>query len=342
MITIEQQVSLKALNTFGLNAKAAYFTTIADANQLSELIEHPVFVQQRRLILGGGSNLLFLGDFNGLVIQSGIRGIKVVDENDEWVWVQAGAGEPWHHLVMHCLQQEWGGLENLSLIPGTAGAAPLQNIGAYGVEVKDAIAYVDTIDLSTGRSLRFNNQDCQFQYRESVFKHPNQKNIFISSITLRLTKKNHALKTQYSALQEALQQHKIISPTIHDISRAVIAVRQSKLPDPRDVGNAGSFFKNPTITIKQYESLQMQYPSIPSYPFDNQHVKVPAGWLIEQCGWKGMVRNHVGVHPKQALVLVNYGNGNGHDIYQLAKDIQSSVNEKFNVHLSPEVNIIEG
>ena len=339
MIRIEKQVSLKQLNTFGIDVKAAFFTSIEQPAQLGELIQDPLF-HQRRLILGGGSNLLFMGDFDGLVIHSCISGIGVVEETDDWVLVKAGSGESWHGLVLHCLKHQWGGLENLSLIPGTAGAAPLQNIGAYGVEVKDVIEYVDTIDLSTGQSNRFSNKECQFQYRESVFKRPDQKNIFISSITLRLTKKNHALKTQYSALQEVLQQHKIITPTIHDISRAVIAVRQSKLPDPREAGNAGSFFKNPTIALTQYDSIREHYPKIPSYYVDNQYVKIPAGWLIEQCGWKGFTRDGIGVHPRQALVLVNYGNGNGRKIYELAMEIQSSVNEKFNIQLSPEGNII--
>lgn len=340
MVQIQEQVSLRQLNTFGLDVKAAHFTSITQPSQLGELIQLSLFHQQRRLILGGGSNLLFLGDFDGLVIHSCIKGIQVLDETEDQVWVRAGSGESWHGLVLHCLAREWGGLENLSLIPGTTGAAPLQNIGAYGVEVKDVIEHVDTMDLSTGQSHRFTNEECRFGYRESVFKQPEQKNIFISSITLRLTKKNHAIKTQYSALQEVLQHDKITSPTIHDISRAVIAVRQSKLPDPRQIGNAGSFFKNPTVTMAQYDSLRATYPKIPSYIVDNQTVKIPAGWLIEQCGWKGFMRGSIGVHPKQALVLVNHGNGNGREIYQLALDIQSSVSEKFNVHLSPEVNII--
>ena len=340
MLHIQEQVSLKPLNTFGLDIRAAHFTSIEQPAQLEELIQLSLFQQQRRLILGGGSNLLFLGDFEGLVIHSCIKGIQVVDETVDQVWVQVGSGESWHGLVMYCLAHEWGGLENLSLIPGTAGAAPLQNIGAYGVEVKDVIEHVDTVNLTTGQFYQYANEDCRFGYHESVFKHPDQKNIFISSITLRLTKKNHVLKTQYSALQEVLQQHRITAPTIHDISRAVIAVRQSKLPDPHEVGNAGSFFKNPTVTLTQYESLREKYPNIPSYPVDNQTIKIPAGWLIEHCGWKGLNRGNIGVHPKQALVLVNYGNGNGREIYQLALDIQSSVSEKFNVSLSPEVNII--
>ncbi|HQQ98579.1 MAG TPA: UDP-N-acetylmuramate dehydrogenase [Cyclobacteriaceae bacterium] len=339
-MVIEKQVSLKQLNTFGIDVKAAHFTSIEQPAQLEELIQDTRLHQQRHLILGGGSNLLFLGDFDGLIIHSRIKGIVVMEETEDWVVVKAGSGESWHGLVLHCLQQQWGGLENLSLIPGTAGAAPLQNIGAYGVEVKDVIEYVDTVDLVTGKARRFSNKECQFQYRESVFKRPDHKNIFISSITLRLTKKNHALNTQYSALQEVLQQHKILSPTIHDISRVVIGVRQSKLPDPNEVGNAGSFFKNPTISLTLYNSIQEKYPKIPSYPIDNQYVKIPAGWLIEQCGWKGFTRDGIGVHPRQALVLVNYGNGNGQKIYQLAMDIQSSVNEKFNVQLTPEVNII--
>jgi UDP-N-acetylmuramate dehydrogenase len=244
-------------------------------------------------------------------------------------------------LVLHCVKNNWGGIENLSLIPGLVGAAPIQNIGAYGTEIKNMITQVEAIDLKTGLTKLFTNEECCFGYRESVFKNALREKYFISSITLTLTKKNHRLNTSYGAIHETLSSMNIEQPTIKSISDAVIAIRQSKLPDPRVIGNAGSFFKNPSITVNHYQSLQKTNTTIPSYPSANQEVKVPAGWLIEQCGWKGKKINHVGVHPKQALVLVNYGDGKGEDVFDLAVKIASSVKEKFNIELTPEVNIIE-
>jgi UDP-N-acetylmuramate dehydrogenase len=292
------------------------------------------------LILGGGSNVLFTKDFDGLVIKTDLRGIQVVNEDHETVSIQVSSGENWHELVVHCINHGWGGLQNLSLIPGTVGAAPIQNIGAYGVEVKEAVKEVSGIDRITGDEKSFQNHECAFGYRESIFKLQLKEKIFISSVTLSLTKKNHSFNINYGAIKDTLKEMNIIEPTLKSISDAVIHIRKSKLPDPSRLGNAGSFFKNPIISLLHYQSLQKIYSDIPGYHSVNQEVKVPAGWLIEHCGWKGKRINDVGVHAHQALVIVNYGNGNGEEIFELAMKIISSVKEKFNITLTPEVNII--
>jgi UDP-N-acetylmuramate dehydrogenase len=341
MTQIEENKDLRALNTFGFRVKAKFFTTIHSKEELHELIHSDLYQREERLILGGGSNILFKRDYDGLVIKVDLKGITVVSQTEDSLLLQVASGEVWHELVLHCVKNNWGGIENLSLIPGLVGAAPIQNIGAYGTEIKNMITQVEAIDLKTGLTKLFTNEECCFGYRESVFKNALREKYFISSITLTLTKKNHRLNTSYGAIHETLSSMNIEQPTIKSISDAVIAIRQSKLPDPRVIGNAGSFFKNPSITVNHYQSLQKTNTTIPSYPSANQEVKVPAGWLIEQCGWKGKKINHVGVHPKQALVLVNYGDGKGEDVFDLAVKIASSVKEKFNIELTPEVNIIE-
>ena len=340
MIQIQENISLQRLNTFGIEAKAKYFIEVVSTTQLEELIRHPVYRDHSHLILGSGSNVLFTKDYEGIIIKCALSGISIRNENDDFVLLKGGAGENWHSLVMHCIQHNWGGVENLSLIPGTVGAAPMQNIGAYGVEIKDVIECVNGIDLGTGIERSFTSSDCKFNYRESIFKQELKEKYFISSITLRLTKKNHQIKTAYGAIKEVLNKHSVLQPTIKDVSDAVIAIRQSKLPDPQLIGNAGSFFKNPTVTEGVLQELKEGYPSIPFYPTDNQHFKIPAAWLIDQCGWKGKKFGSIGVHPLQALVLVNYGDGKGEEIFQLATRIQHSVKEKFGVTLTTEVNII--
>ncbi|HRI78207.1 MAG TPA: UDP-N-acetylmuramate dehydrogenase [Cyclobacteriaceae bacterium] len=339
MTTVVENVSLRKLNTFGIDVKASYYSEIQSPEAFQGLLSLPVYRHNRKLILGSGSNVLFTKDFDGLVLASAIKGIEIIQENDDYVVLKAGSGENWHGVVMHCVNHLWGGIENLSLIPGTCGAAPMQNIGAYGVEIKNVIENVNGIDLDTGHERTFNNSECQFSYRESVFKQALKEKYFISSITLRLTKKNHHFNTQYGAIKDMLKQKNIDVPTLRDISDAVISIRQSKLPDPSVIGNAGSFFKNPTLTQNAFAELKHAYPTIPSYPSDNQNVKVAAGWLIEQCGWKGKKLGNVGVHPHQALVLVNYGGGKGEEILELAKKIQASVSEKFSIALTTEVNI---
>jgi UDP-N-acetylmuramate dehydrogenase len=340
MINLENEVSLRHYNTFGIDVKAKHFCRIHSIELFRALLLTPRYQNSVRLTLGGGSNILFTHDFDGIIIKNEIKGIDVVRETDTHISVKAGAGEGWHSLVTHCVTNNWGGIENLSLIPGTVGAAPMQNIGAYGVEIKDVIESVEGIDTLTGQVRSFSKDECGFNYRESVFKHELKEKYFISSVTLSLTKKNHLLNTSYGAIQDTLKQLGINNVTIKAISDAVILIRQQKLPDPSLIGNAGSFFKNPTIDCDHFERIKKQYTTIPSYPTDNQHVKVPAAWLIEQCGWKGKRFNNIGVHAQQALVLVNYGNGNGNEIYTLAKTIQSSVKEKFDIQLSTEVNII--
>lgn len=340
MIEIEENISLRPYNTFGIEANARHFCRISSVDQLIELINTPVYKNEPHLVLGGGSNVLFTKDYAGLVIKADLKGINIEEETDDSVLLNVKSGEVWHELVMYCVQRKWGGIENLSLIPGTVGAAPIQNIGAYGVEIKEVIQKVDGIDLMTGEHKSFNNDECHFGYRESIFKYQLKENIFISSVTLSLTKKNHRFNTSYGAIKVTLKAMNITQPTLKSISDAVIQIRRSKLPDPRVIGNAGSFFKNPTISLIHFENLKKRYPQIPGYHSVNQDVKVPAGWLIEQCNWKGKRINNIGVHTQQALVLVNYGDGKGEEILQLAMQIVSSVKEKFNITLTPEVNLI--
>lgn len=339
MIHIEENVSLRDYNTFGIQAYARYFCSITSEHDLLALMRQEVFKRNMHLILGGGSNLLFTKDFDGLVIKVNLKGIDLTEQSEDRVTLHVMSGEVWHEFVLHCVHHGYGGIENLSLIPGTVGAAPIQNIGAYGVEVKEVIERVHGIDLLTGEQKSFTNEQCQFGYRESIFKHTLKEKFFISSVTLTLTRINHRFNVQYGALADTLNAMNQ-SPSLQSISDAVIQIRKSKLPDPSVIGNAGSFFKNPTISKAHYELLQKEHSKIPGYPSVNQEVKVPAGWLIEQCGWKGKRFQHVGVHAHQALVLVNYGGGTGDEIFQLAMRISESVQEKFNITLTPEVNII--
>jgi UDP-N-acetylmuramate dehydrogenase len=341
MIVIEENKSLKALNTFGIDATAHFFCCISSIEELEELQRNAIYKISKKMILGGGSNLLFTNDFDGLVVQCNLKGIRTVRETDEHITIEVAAGEIWHELVMHCVKNNWGGIENLSLIPGSTGAAPIQNIGAYGVEVKDVIESVTCVDLNSGERCVLSNEECKFGYRESIFKHECKEKFFISSVTLTLTKKNHRINIQYGAISDTLKHMNVASATIQSVSDAVVAIRRSKLPDPAIIGNAGSFFKNPSVSFAHYQLLQKNYPTIPNYPSVNQEVKVPAGWLIEQCGWKGKRFNEVGVHTQQALVLVNYGGAKGGEIFLLAQKIIASVREKFNITLSPEVNIID-
>ena len=340
MIKIENDVSMRPYNTFGIDVRARHFCRIQSVEEFRELLSSPYYQNSKHLTLGGGSNLLFTRDFDGIIIKNEIKGIEVVNEDNDRILIKAGAGEGWHNLVVHCVNHNWGGIENLSLIPGTVGAAPMQNIGAYGVEIKDVIECVEGIDMTSGQTRSFSNEECKFSYRESVFKHDLKEKYFISSVTLSLTKKNHLMNTNYGALQDTLKQLQLSDITIGAISKAVIFIRQQKLPDPSLIGNAGSFFKNPTIDAAHFERLKKQHTTIPSYPTENQYVKIPAGWLIEQCGWKGKRIHNIGVHSQQALVLVNYGSGNGNEILELSKAIQSSVKDKFDIQLSTEVNII--
>jgi UDP-N-acetylmuramate dehydrogenase len=337
----KENASLKAYNTFGIDVKARYLTEVASVGQFKQMLDTPLWQNSPRLILGSGSNLLFTKNFQGIVVLNKLSGIEVVHETNEYVDLNVASGESWHGLVMHCIDKNWGGIENLSLIPGTVGAAPIQNIGAYGVEVCEVIKSVETIDMHNGVSRTFTNSECAFGYRESMFKTDEQKKNFISSVTLTLTKKNHRLITHYGAINSILAERHISSPTLRDISDAVISIRMSKLPDPRVIGNAGSFFKNPVITREHHQRLMKSFPTLPHYRAENQFVKIPAAWLIEQCGWKGKRVGEVGVHAAQALVLVNYGGGTGEEIVALAASIIASVKEKFDITLRAEVNALD-
>jgi UDP-N-acetylmuramate dehydrogenase len=334
---IQENVSLSPYNTFGIDASAQFYTEIDNEEQLQEL--PPAGKSQPgRKVLGGGSNVLITGPVEGLVIRNCLKGITVAEENDEYTWLEVKAGEVWHDLVMHTIDSGLGGLENLSLIPGCVGASPMQNIGAYGVEVKDTIDQVVAWHWEQEQFISLNNSDCHFGYRDSIFKHELKNKVLITSVTFKLHK-IHSLNTSYGAIQQQLEEMGISQPSIKSVSEAVIAIRSSKLPDPKVIGNAGSFFKNPTIPAGQFESLREHYPGMPSYPASMGMVKIPAGWLIEQAGWKGYKEGDAGVHAKQALVLVNYGNAKGEDILRLSEEIMHSIQEKFGVLLQREVNI---
>ncbi|MBS1681875.1 MAG: UDP-N-acetylmuramate dehydrogenase [Bacteroidetes bacterium] len=336
---LEKNVSLKSFNTFGIDVTSDNYCEVRTREEFIELTHTPVFKAEKNLILGGGSNVLFTKNFDGLVIRNSNKGIEIISETDHDILLRVNSGEVWHNTVLFCVKNNWGGIENLSLIPGTIGAAPIQNIGAYGVEVREVIEKVEVIEFESGEIRTFTNKECEFGYRESIFKRKLKEKIFISSVTLRLSKKNHKLNTSYGAIAETLLKMNIVSPTIQSVSDAVIKIRSEKLPDFTQLGNAGSFFKNPEIGQEQFEKIKKEFPSIPHYPAANQQVKVPAGWLIEQCGWKGKRINNAGVHAQQALVLVNFGNASGEEIFQLAQNILSSVKEKFSIALTPEVNI---
>lgn len=337
-MTVSKDVSLKPFNTFGIDAKAKLYCNITSVEVLNEVLQeqqsNPLF------ILGGGSNMLLTKDIDALVLHINLMGIEVVSETEQTVIVKAMAGENWHQFVLWCLQHNFGGIENLSLIPGNIGTAPIQNIGAYGVELKDVFYSCEAINVNDKSLRTFTKEDCNFDYRESVFKQELKGEYIITSVNLQLTKNNHKLNTGYGAIKTELEASNIKTPTIQDISKAVIAIRQTKLPDPKEIGNSGSFFKNPIISIEQFNKLQENFPDVPSYKISDKEVKVPAGWLIETAGFKGKRFKDYGVHQKQALVLVNYGNASGKEIFELAQLIQKTVKRLFNITIETEVNII--
>ncbi len=335
---IQQHTSLKHFNTFGIDAKANYFVSVSTIEELKDALtskEHP-----EKFILGGGSNMLLTKDIESMVVHINLKGKEVVAQIDNYVHINAKAGENWHEFVMWCLNHDYGGLENLSLIPGNIGSAPIQNIGAYGVELKDVFVSCDAIELATLKTRTFSFEDCKFGYRESVFKQESKGKYVITDVTFKLTRKDHVLHTNYGTIATELELMKVENPTIQDISNAVISIRQSKLPDPKKIGNSGSFFKNPIISKEELELLKLDFPDIPNYDISDSEVKVPAGWLIEQAGFKGKTLGDYGVHKHQALVLVNYGNAKGSDIYNLSLLIQKTIYRIFNVQIETEVNII--
>jgi len=311
---ITEYQSLKSLNTFGVPAQARYF--------------------------GGGSNLLFVNNFDGIVLKNELMGIETIQEDEHHYYVRSAAGEVWHDLVMHCIKFNYAGLENLSLIPGCVGASPMQNIGAYGVEIKDVFHSLEAIHIHDGSAKTFSLEECQFGYRESVFKRAEKDNWVITTVTYKLNKRA-VLQTSYGAIEEEIDKMHLDNVTIKDISKAVINIRSSKLPDPKKIGNAGSFFKNPVVPIEVYRAIQSHHNNAPCFPIDEHHVKVPAGWLIEQAGWKGKNLGNFGVHDKQALVLVNYGGAEGRQIYDLSTAIINDIKAKFGIELEREVNIIQ-
>lgn len=339
---IREKFSLKKYNTFGIDVYARYFDSFKTVEELSELLEfkQPSTTKQpSTLILGGGSNILFTKNFDGLVLKNDIKGIEKINEDKEYVYVKAGAGVNWHQLVVHCINNNLAGIENLSLIPGNAGASPMQNIGAYGVEIKDVFFELEAYLLKEKKSVIFNLKDCEFGYRESVFKRKFKNQFAITSVTYRLNKKP-VFNTSYGAIEQELGAMGIKEKSIQAISQAVINIRRSKLPDPAEIGNAGSFFKNPEISKVTFEMLKNKSPAIVGYKLPNGNIKLAAGWLIEQCGWKGYRKSDAGCHAKQALVLVNYGNAKGEEIFELSREIINSVFGKFGVMLEREVNII--
>lgn len=336
---IRENFSLHSFNTFNIESTARYFTEVKNKESLLELVKAGKFAVVPVLLLGGGSNMLFTGNFNGIVVHIHNRGIEAQLDSDNTVLVTAAAGENWHEFVSWCVSRGYGGLENLSLIPGNVGSCPIQNIGAYGVEIKDCFHSLEAVDLQTGECRTYTTEECNFGYRDSIFKSELKGKVAIWSVTFRL-QLNAEVHIEYGAIRQELAAMGIESPGIVDISNAVCAIRRSKLPDPKLIGNAGSFFKNPTVEAKVVKKLLETFPALVSYPVDNDKVKLAAGWLIEQCGWKGFRDGDAGVHKNQALVLVNYGNATGSNILTLAHRIQNSVFERFGVKLEMEVNVI--
>ena len=338
MLQIQENVPLKNFNTFGVGANAKYFVEINRKEELAELFLDQQWQQTPRLVLGGGSNMLLLDNFDGLVIRMNIRGIEHRISHDD-VFIEAGAGEVWNDLVNFCVVRGYAGLENLSLIPGSVGASPIQNIGAYGVELKDVFRSCNAFEIATGSFKTFNHEDCGFDYRESIFKSQLKGQYIIVSVKFQLSLvPNFNLK--YGAISQELANRNITSPTIQDVSQVVSHIRVSKLPDPSTIGNAGSFFKNPIIGVGQFVILHKKFPEVVHYPAGDGQVKLAAGWLIEQCGWKGKVVGHTGTWKNQALVLVNHGGATGREVYAFSSEIIDSVYAKFGVLLQREVNII--
>lgn len=334
-------VDLGPYNTLNVTANAEVFVDIDSLSQLKEVLDHSLARELPLHVLGGGSNVLFAGDVKGLVLRVNIQEREVVGESSDYLWVKAGGGENWHKLVRFCVERGWGGLENLALIPGTVGAAPIQNIGAYGRELSEVFHRLRAVDLETGEICEFDREACQFGYRDSIFKGAYKGRYFVSDVTLRL-RKEPQLETSYASLRDRLREKGIDTPGIEEVFETVIDIRRSKLPDPADLANAGSFFKNPKISERRVRSLKEKYPDMPSFPAGGGRVKVPAGWLIEKTGWKGRRVGAVGTYRQQALVIVNHGGATGQEVLELARRIKSDVESEFGIALVPEVNIIGG
>lgn len=336
-MNIQKNISLKPYNTFGIDVTAKRFISVDSVYALQQLLN----VEKDVFLISGGSNMLLTKDIEKLVVHINIKGISIDRENQNDIFITVNAGENWHEFVLWCVSQNYGGIENLSLIPGNVGTCPIQNIGAYGVEVKDSITKVEAVAIASGKLVQFSNEECNFGYRNSIFKNEAKGKYILTSVSFQLTKTTHNINTSYGAIETQLNAKGIKSPNLKDISDAVINIRQSKLPDPKEIGNSGSFFKNPVISKDQFLELQKENPNIPSYIISETEIKVPAGWLIEQAGFKGKRFGEYGVHEKQALVLVNYGNASGKEIHELALKIQTNILKKFAIFLEIEVNVIQ-
>lgn len=335
----ETSRSLKEFNSFGVDVKADHLITLTSVDQLKEIVNSDLLRNNRWMVIGGGSNILFTRDYDGTVIVNRIKGVEKIKEDIDHVWIKAGSGEIWHDLVIWCVERNYGGIENLSLIPGCVGAGPIQNIGAYGAEIKNVLEYVEVLMVEDGSIAVLTNEECMFGYRDSIFKNQLRWKCIILSVVLKLSK-NPKVNTSYGAIKQELEKEGIVQPVIKDVSNAVIRIRRSKLPDPAVLGNAGSFFKNPEIEKEQYEPLKMKHEKIPGFEQASGKVKIAAGWLIEQCGLKGKRIGNTGTHKDQALVIVNYGNATGKEILDFAEYVTQAVKDKFDITLEKEVNII--
>lgn len=334
---VTENKSLSALNTFHIDIKTKYFIEVSDSHDIRDFIRSELHAIPSRMILGGGSNILFTRDFYGCLIQPLMKGIEVLSEDEGSVIVRAGAGENWDDFVGYCVESEWNGMENLSFIPGTVGASPVQNIGAYGMEVKDFVITVETVDLESGRIKMYSNKQCRFSYRNSIFKSELRNRAIITHVTFQL-RKDHRFTTSYHDLNQELDQYP--ETNLKNIRSAIIAIRKKKLPDPDILANAGSFFKNPVVNNTKLDSLKLVYPGIPHFKDDDGNIKLSAAWLIEYCGWKGRRIQKAGTYKKQPLVIVNYGGATGKEILNLARKIQDSVVNHFDIKLEPEVSIV--
>ncbi|AQS92858.1 UDP-N-acetylenolpyruvoylglucosamine reductase [Polaribacter sp. BM10] len=335
-MNIQQNISLKKYNTFGISVNAKRFISVDSVYLLQQILKQ----EKDIFLISGGSNMLLTKNIEKLVVHIDFKGISIDREDENNVYLTVNAGENWHEFVLWTINNDYGGIENLSLIPGNVGTCPIQNIGAYGVEVKDVITKVEALEIETGKLVSFSNEVCDFGYRNSIFKNEEKGKYVIVAVSFKLTKNKHTLNTSYGAIETELEAKNIVSPSLQDVSNAVITIRKSKLPDPKEIGNSGSFFKNPVISKDQFLELQKENPNIPNYPVSDTEIKVPAGWLVEQSGFKGKRFGDAGIHEKQALVLVNYGNASGKEIYLLAQKIQEKVFKNFGISLEIEVNVI--
>ena len=335
---IQKDFSLKKYNTFGIEAKAKQYVAVHDIKELKQVLKQNQ--NQKKFILGGGSNMLLTKNIDALVIHIDIKGKKIFQQEEHYVWVECQAGENWHEFVLWTINQDFGGLENMSLIPGNVGTTPVQNIGAYGTEIKDTFISCEALNIETQILKTFSNQDCNFGYRESVFKQELKNQFIITSVVFKLTRNNHKINIFYGDIQQELANKNIENPSLSDVSNAVIAIRKSKLPDPKELGNSGSFFKNPILLKSDFDKIHIKFPEMKFYKISETEVKVPAGWLIEQAGFKGKRFGDAGIHKNQALVLVNYGHATGQEILAVSRDIQQTVLEIFGISIEAEVNII--